>query len=571
MRPPFMLPALLFAAAAPLVLLAACATQPGAASTVGDSQISAKVSSYGMFLAGEQALNQGRSGEAAQFFDKARASTGDAMIGEKAFTAALLSGDIPKAAALAPSGEAASESSMRLGKLVVAVEAMAAGRGRAAKTLLANNAVPFPHNSAAALLAPFAAAQAGDLEASLVRPQVRGDRLVDYFGQLGQAALFERAKRYDEAETDFKAAVSAPNPTEMAVIGYGGFLERRGRKVDALALYGDHLAREPDSLVVKTAQARAAAGRPAPAMPTIRESAAQAMLAPAATMIAGKQAQYAMGYLRLILRLDPQRDEAWMMVGDLMAGAGDTEAARAAYSHPKPGSPAFSTGQAKLAWTYQNADDKVTALKLARTAAATGEADARITLADLLRSNEQYGEAATVLDGLIAEQKAPDWRLLYSRGVTRERLNRWPDAESDLQAALKQRPDEPELLNYLGYSWIDRGEHLAEARAMIEKAVAVDPRSGAMVDSLGWAFYRMGDFKTAVAKLEEAVELEAGDPEINNHLGDAYWKVGRRDEAQFQWRRVLTLKPDPKNKANAEMKLASGLGPDGPAPKLADK
>ena len=338
-----------------------------------------------------------------------------------------------------------------------------------------------------------------------------------------------------------------------------------------MALYGDHLAREPDSLVVKTAQARAAAGRPAPAMPTIRESAAQAMLAPAATMIAGKQAQYAMGYLRLILRLDPQRDEAWMMVGDLMAGAGDTEAARAAYLHPKPGSPAFSTGQAKLAWTYQNADDKVTALKLARTAAATGEADARITLADLLRSNEQYGEAATVLDGLIAEQKAPDWRLLYSRGVTRERLNRWPDAESDLQAALKQRPDEPELLNYLGYSWIDRGEHLAEARAMIEKAVAVDPRSGAMVDSLGWAFYRMGDFKTAVAKLEEAVELEAGDPEINNHLGDAYWKVGRRDEAQFQWRRVLTLKPDPKNKANAEMKLASGLGPDGPAPKLADK
>jgi Flp pilus assembly protein TadD len=206
---------------------------------------------------------------------------------------------------------------------------------------------------------------------------------------------------------------------------------------------------------------------------------------------------------------------------------------------------------------------------LARAAAASGDVDARVTLADLLRSNEQYAEAVQVLDGIIGQSKTPDWRLLYSRGVAYERLNRWPESQADLQAALKQRPEEPELLNYLGYSWIDRGEHLQEARAMIEKAVATDPRSGAMVDSLGWAFYRMGDYKKAVEKLEEAVELEAGDPEINNHLGDAYWKVGRKDEAQFQWRRVLTLKPDTKIKANAEAKLASGLGPDGPTPKLA--
>jgi Flp pilus assembly protein TadD len=118
---------------------------------------------------------------------------------------------------------------------------------------------------------------------------------------------------------------------------------------------------------------------------------------------------------------------------------------------------------------------------------------------------------------------------------------------------------------------IDRGERLKEALAMVEQAVAANPRSGAMVDSLGWAFYRMGDYRKAAEKLEQAVELDAGDPEINNHLGDAYWKVGRRDEAQFQWRRVLTLNPDDKMKAAAESKLASGLGPDGPAPKLADK
>ncbi len=559
----------LLTAAAPLVLLAACATAPGAGNSAASGAVGGNVSPYGMFLAGESALNNGKSQDAAKFFDQARQETGDAMIGERAFTAALLAGDISKAAALAPTGDDASEGGKRLGKLVLAVEDIASDKGKDAKAILTDSNIAFPHKPAGALLAPWAAAEAGDVEGSLVRPEVRGDRLVDYFGQLGQAALFERARRYDEAETDFKAAASTSNPTEMGIVGYGGFLERRGRKVDALALYTDYLAREPESVAVKAALARASAGKAPPPMPTIREGAASAMLAPAATMIQAKQTQTALAYLRLLLRLDPSRDEAWVMVGDLMQSSGDLEAARAAYSHPKAGSAEFSTAQAKLAWTYQSADDKETALKLARAAAATGDLDARITLADLLRSDEQYAEAVKVLDNVIAEQKTPDWRLLYSRGVANERLNRWAEGQADLQAALKAHPDEPELLNYLGYSWIDRGEHLQEALGMVQKAVAADPRSGAMVDSLGWAYYRMGDYKQAVQHLEEAVELEAGDPEINNHLGDAYWKVGRKDEAQFQWRRVLTLKPDDKIKANAEAKLASGLGPDGPTPKLA--
>ncbi|HEX4709313.1 tetratricopeptide repeat protein [Phenylobacterium sp.] len=562
---------LLLTAAAPLALLAACASAPGAGRAPPANDATAGASSYGMFLAGEAALNKGKSGDAARFFDRARIETADPMISERAFTAALLSGDIGRAAALAPTGDDTSEASRRLGKLVIAVEAIADGKGKDAKALLANDSIAFPHKPAAALLAPWAAAQAGDVEGSLVRPQVRGDRLVEYFGQLGQAALYERAKRYDEAETDYKAAVSVSNPTEIAVIGYGGFLERRGRRVDALALYEEQLGREPASVAVKAAKARASAGKTTPPMLTIREGAAQALLAPSATMIAAKQTQLSLIYLRLLLRLDPQRDEAWVMVGDLMQAAGDADSARAAYSRPKPGSTEYATAQAKLAWTYQTADDKETALKLARAAAASGDSDARVTLADLLRADEQYPEAAQVLSGLIAEAKTPDWRLLYSRGVAYERMGRWAEGQADLQAALKAHPDEPELLNYLGYSWIDRGEHLKEALDMVQKAVAADPRSGAMVDSLGWAYYRMGDYKQAVEKLEQAVELEAGDPEINNHLGDAYWKVGRRDEAQFQWRRVLTLKPDDKIKASAETKLASGLGPDGPAPKVAGK
>jgi tetratricopeptide (TPR) repeat protein len=556
---------LLLIAVAPLALLGACASvgEPGPSGP----QLALRgriepptTSSYGMFLAGQAALNDGKSADAARFFEQARTGQdADVLVGERAFLAALLAGEIDKAVQVAPTGDGVSEATKRLVRLTTAVEALADGKGKQAEELLTGDTVGFPHRGAAALLGPWAAAQAGDLEGSLVRPQVRGDRIVDYFGQLGQANLFERARRYDEAETDFKALTAGQAPSEMALLAYGGFLERRGRRAEAQALYDQGLASEPSSIALRAAKARVAAGRAAPPPPSIREGAALALLAPATSMLQAKQNQIALAYLRLALRLDPDRDEAWVMVGDVMQQAGDVEAARAAYAHPKPSSQEYAAAQAKLAWTYQQADDHETALKLARTAAAGGDPDARLTLADLLRANEQYAEAAEILTGLIKDARTPDWRLYYARGVTLERLDRWPEAEADLQAALRIRPDEPELLNYLGYSWIDRGQHLKEAMAMVEKAVAANPRSGAMVDSLGWAFYRQGDYKAAVQKLERAVELEAGDPEINNHLGDALWMVGRKDEAVFQWKRVLTLKPDAKIRAEAERKIASGL------------
>ncbi|WP_395671766.1 tetratricopeptide repeat protein [Phenylobacterium sp.] len=548
--------------AAPLLLLAACAgarsegPPPTAAAAEGFG-----ASPYGMFLAGQAALNDGRSVEAARYFEQASAYPDtDGVVAERAFSAAVLAGDIERAVTLAPQGPDVSEATKRLAALTNAVEAIADGRGKAAQDLLSGEAIGFPHRPVAALLAPWAAAQAGDTEAMFVRPQVRGDRVVDYFGQLGRAQLFERARRFDEAETDYKAA-SASAGSEMSILAYGAFLERQSRRKEAVELYDTLIAAGSDGVRLTEARARATAGRKAPALPSLKEGAAQALLAPAATMLQARQTQLALLYLRLALRLDPKRDEAWVMLGDVMQAAGDADAARAAYARLKPGSPEYASAQAKLAWTYQSAKDPETALKLARAAAATGDVEARVNLADLLRADERHAEAVAVLNDLIGEAKTPDWRLHYARGVALERLGRWPEAENDLTAALKARPDEPELLNYLGYSWIDRGERLAEALAMVEKAVAANPRSGAMVDSLGWAHYRMGDYKKAVETLERAVGLEAGDPEINNHLGDAYWMVGRKDEAVFQWRRVLTLDPEDKIRADAESKIASGLGP----------
>jgi tetratricopeptide (TPR) repeat protein len=555
--------------ASPLVLLAGCASAGRTPHEVAAGPPPADTA-YGMFLAGQGALNEGRSQDAARFFDAARAQPGAAqVVSEKAFTAALLAGDIPSAAALAPSGDDASEAAKRLGALVRGVEAMAEGHGKAALALLNSGDIAFPHKSAAALLAPWAAAEAGDVEGSLVQPEVRGDKLVDYFGGLGRGLLFERAKRYDEAETQLKAAASGENPSEIAVLTYGAFLERRGRRLDAVALYEAALGAGGGDAELAAAKARAAAGRKAPPAPTLMQGAAQALLAPTATMIAAKQNQVALAYLRLLLRLDPGRDDAWVMVGDIMQAGGDTQQARAAYAHPKPGSAEYVEAQGKLAWTYEQAKDHDTALKIATAAAASGDPDARLTLSDLLRANERYADSVDILNQLITQTPKPDWRLYFGRAASLEKLGRWNEAEADLETALKLKPDEPELLNYLGYSWIDRGVHLKEGLAMVQKAVGADPHSGAMVDSLGWAYFKLGDYKQAVEKLEQAVELEAGDPEINDHLGDAYWKVGRKDEALFQWRRVMTLKPEDKLRAKVQAKLDSPLGPDGPSAKLA--
>ena len=556
----------LLVALAPLLLVTACATAPQEVAWTPPVSDGMGGSAYGAFLAGQGALNDGAGAEAAAYFERAELEGGSSdLLRDRAFTAAVLAGDIPKAAALAPDGVDASEATKRLGQLVKAVELMAQGQGKAAQAALSGEAIGFPHRGAAALLAPWAAAMAGDEEGSLVRPEMRGDRGVDYFGQLGQAWLYERARRYDEAETDYKALTGGDAPGDIAVQAYGAFLERRNRRPDAVALYDRSLVLQPNNENLVAARARAAAGKAAPAAPNLRQGAAQVLVAPAATMLAAKQEQLGLAYLRLALRLDPGRDTAWLMVGDIMEAAGDIDGARAAYARPKPGSSEYSAARSKLAWSYQNAKQSDVALKMAQEAASSGDAEAKLTYADLLRANERYDDSAQVLSGLIDRSTTPDWRLLYMRGVAFERAGHWPEGERDLKAALELRPDEPELLNYLGYTWIDRGERLAEALGMVERAVAANPQSGAMIDSLGWAHYRLGDYKKSVDLLEQAVELEAGDPEINNHLGDAYWRVGRRIEAEYQWRRVLTLDPDAKIKADVEAKLASGQGPRGPA------
>jgi len=180
---------------------------------------------------------------------------------------------------------------------------------------------------------------------------------------------------------------------------------------------------------------------------------------------------------------------------------------------------------------------------------------------DILREKQRFPDAIAAYDkaiGRIGHPAGSDWIVFYDRGVAEERAHLWPKADADFHHALELSPDQPFVLNYLGYSYADMGHHLNEARDMIQRAAERRPNDGAITDSLGWVMYRQGDAKEAVKTLERAVELDPEDATINGHLGDAYWAAGRKVEAQYQWRRALTLNPPPDDAAKLEAKLNTG-------------
>ncbi|HWF00943.1 MAG TPA: tetratricopeptide repeat protein [Caulobacteraceae bacterium] len=560
---------LLVLAAAPMSL---CACQGFERGVRGEDPHLA-ASPFGLYLAGQAAESSGEGGEAADLMARAalaaRSQEGAPFLQGQAFTAALLAGDVSRAAAIAPTPADGVEPRMaHLGDLVRGVESMVRHNPTRARAALKLAETDPATASPAALLMPFSAAEAGEVQASFVLPVIGADPIAQFFARLDQGKLYERAHRFAEAETAFKALIDKGDPGGIASLELGRMLERQGRRADAVAVYEAALARSKGDETLAQARVRAAAGRPAPPLPGLFADAAEALMAPASVLSSRKDDEGALYTVRLALRLDPDRDEAWLLLGDTLANLGEKAAARAAYERPKRGSPQYEAARAKLAWSYQGDGQKEQALEVARQTleADPDNRDAAVDLADLLRSDERYADSAKVLDPIIiADGATPDWKLLYMRAVDAEESGDWTAAEADLRKALELRPDEPELLNFLGYSWIDRGERLPEALAMVEKAVSLDPQSGAMVDSLGWGYYRLGQYPKAVERLEAAVALEPGDPDVNDHLGDAYWRVGRRLEARFQWRRVLTLDPSAKLKTQVEGKLTRGLDGQGSA------
>ena len=558
-----------------MLFLAGCATDaakplPPVATAPDVVEAPSPAGGYSQFLAGQQAAAQGDLTRAADLFERASSSDpNDAYLRARAFSMLLMSGQVYRAASLASANQITGDDTITgLAALSLAINAMVEGRGNDAIVDMSDKTMLGPHSVAAALLKPWAAALAGDWKVATAPAGPNADKIVVAFGGLARAQLLERAGRAGDAEAVYKTLSNSRET--LFVLAYGSFLERRGRAGEAVNLYNQTLARSAGDITLLNAKARAVSRKPAPAMVTVKEGAAQVLINLAALLVSDHQTDVGLSYLRLALRLDPERADAWVLTGETLAAINDTTGSRAAYLQVKPSDPSYPAARVRLALSYQQAGDKAQALKIAQDANSQrpGDQATEVVYAELLRDSDRFDDAIKVLTAMIDQpgQRGADGRLYYLRGANEERSGHWPEAEADLRKSLKLAPNEADVLNYLGFAWVDRGEHLKEALDMLQRAVALAPDSGAIIDSLGWARYRLNDFAGAARDLERAVYLDPSDPEINDHLGDAYWRVGRRVEATYQWRHVLVLKPDAKLKANVESKLANGLPDAAPVP-----
>ncbi len=279
-------------------------------------------------------------------------------------------------------------------------------------------------------------------------------------------------------------------------------------------------------------------------------------------------------FLQFALYLEPDFPLAQVALAEAYDTAKRYDLELAAFGNINEDSPLWLNVQIQKALALNSLERVDDAKALLEKIIAKNPKDIRPydALGNILRSHERYAEARDYYSraiALIGKPTKDNWTLYYARGVCNERLKDWPQAEADLKRALELSPDESPVLNYLGYTWVDQSQNLKTAMDYIRKAVKLKPDDGYYIDSLGWAYYRLGNIQSAVEHLERAVELRPDDPVINDHLGDAYWRIGRKLEAKYQWQQSLTLKPDKDLIATIDKKLNDGLA-DAPATKAAN-
>jgi tetratricopeptide (TPR) repeat protein len=369
-------------------------------------------------------------------------------------------------------------------------------------------------------------------------------------------------------------AATAANKAQFVRITQadGSFYERSGDREAARRLYEAYEHAHGDTLVVKPALARVAAGGDAPrAVPSVEAGLAEAYFDIASLLHQERIDDVAVLLAQLSLRLRPDMSVAKLLVADIYEGQGHLESAIAVYAKIDRESPLSWSARLRAAVMLSESGRLDASVKQLEAMAAErpDRSDALIALGDVLRSSERFGDAVAAYDRAVARISHPDrrdWAVFYARGIALERSNQWPRAEADLLKAVELNPDQPYVLNYLAYSWVEHGTHLDRATKMLERALQLRPKDPQIIDSMGWALYHQGRFDGAVDHLEQAVELRPQDSVINDHLGDAYWRVGRYKEARFQWQRALNLDPEPDTVAGIESKIERGLKPVAKSP-----
>jgi tetratricopeptide (TPR) repeat protein len=525
------------------------------------------VSSSGNYLAGRHASNMRDFESAADYMAKALSENPkNPILMRQTYRLKLANGEIAGTEALAKRIIAADRAAP-LANLGLVVEDAKSGRFGAAEKRLAGIPVQGLNSFFVPLLRAWSLAglKRYDRAVAALAPMTSLTGFA-VLHDLHTGLIQDLAGKKTEAIASLERADKENSQSALRVVqALGSLYERTGQPDKARTLYRKYISENPDSVVLEPALDRLTRGKLAePLVTTARQGMAEALLNIGGTLSGGNTGELAMICGRLALYLQPNLGLARMLVAGVLESDGREAEANAQYDKVPRGSPLSWLARLRKAANLDSTGetDKAIAQLKAMAAEKPDRVDALINLGDLLRVHKRFDESVAAYDEAVKRlgKLTPRyWSLLYSRGIALERSNRWDRAEKDLLEALRLNPDQPYVLNYLGYSWVDKGEHLPRARDMIEKAVELRPTDGYIVDSLGWLYFRTGRYKDAVDQLERAVELKPEDPVINDHLGDAYWRAGRTAEARYQWQRALALEPETDLASALRAKLVKGL------------
>ena len=567
------------AAAAALAVLAISWPAALSARAQVPTTLAARSSTSGSYLAARHAGGQRDAAAAAAYYRAAlRGDPRNSELLERTFLAVLANGEMDEAIKLAER-VLLGDKNDRVARLVLGVRAIKQKQYPVARKELGQSVRGPITDLAATLLSAWTLATPGEAKlATDAIDKLTGAEWYAIFKDLHAALILDLAGQKKDAARRFERAYKN-DPTALRVVqSYASFLSRQGNSAEALkvlAAFEEALPRHP---LIAEARTEIEAGRKLPLMiDNAQAGAAEVLYGLGAAL--GRRGGEDLGliYLQLALYLVPQHSLALLSLGDLYEALKNTDLANSTYERVPHNSPLQRNAQIQIAMnldTLERTEEAKASLEKL-IAANPGDLEAIMALGNVLRGRKQFAECADVYSkgiDTIAKPEKSNWVIYYFRGICYERAKHWAKAEADLKKALELFPDQPHVLNYLGYSWIDQGVNLDGGMRMIKRAVEQRADDGYIVDSLGWAYFRLGNTEEAVKQLERAVELKPEDPTINDHLGDAYWRVGRVLEARFQWSHARDLKPEPEDLAKIEEKLKFGLPDDtSSAAEAADK
>jgi tetratricopeptide (TPR) repeat protein len=526
----------------------------------------------GDYLAARHASVGRDAASAAAYYRSAlKADPRNTELLELAFYAVLADGDIDEAVKLGERLVQIDRSSRNANaRLVLGVRALKQKQYQQARTQLTQAVRPPVSDLIGTLLAGWALQGANDSRAGVeLIDRLTGPEWYAIFKDLHTGLILDLSGNRKEAGKRFERAYKLDPSALRVVQAYGSWLSRNGQREEALKLFQTFDASLPRHPLVLEAMETLRKGEPLPRLVDNASAGAAEGLYGLGAALARREeelslANRGLAYLQLALHLDPTHPLALLSLADLYEAMKKPELAINVYSRVPADSVLRRNADIQMALNLDSLErtDEARQQLSKLIANHPDDLEAVLALGNILRDRKHYPECADTYSqaiALIPQPTKPTWTVFYFRGICLERSKQWEKAEADLKKALELYPEQPHVLNYLGYSWIDQGVNLDEGMRLIRRAVDQRPDDGYIVDSLGWAYYRIGNYDEAIKHLERAVELKPMDPTINDHLGDVYWRVGRQLEANFQWTHARDLKPESDELAKIEAKLKNGL------------